>query len=113
MTTNLNPVHTGPGRQLNPVTGAPGKAVVISTTAPGSSGLLVQVINEGGGGDDMYFEQDFTNSSQWHASHNFNKVPNVAVFDSTGHETIADVNADANTVTVTWPGPTSGKVVCS
>lgn len=62
----------------------------------------------------MYFEQDFlTPSSQWHAVHGLGKIPGVLVLDSLGNEIGADVQVDATSVTVTWPGPTTGKVVCS
>lgn len=53
-------------------------------------------------------------SSQWTVIHNFGFFPNVIVFDGDGNEIAADVQyTDDNTVVVTWPSPTTGKVVVS
>lgn len=112
MATNLNPMHTGPGRQIVPVTGGPGSTLDKTTTALITSGVSVRTVFVGGG-DDLYFEQDFTDSSQWHVVHNLGVIPGVSVYDSAGREIIADVQIDSTTATVTWPGPTTGKLVLS
>lgn len=112
MTTDLNPVHTGPARQIVPVQSGPAAPVVITTTGTGSSGVVVKIIHDG---NDMYFEQDFpTPQGDWLVHHNLGKRPNVTLLDENGNEFLADINfPDVDTVHVTFPNMLAGKVICS
>lgn len=80
---------------------------------------MVMPVSYGGGqtpgpAGDMYFEQDFTTpASTWNAVHGLGRVPGVSVYDDDGNRIGADIQADSVSVTVIWPGPTTGKVVCS
>lgn len=109
----LNPVQTGPARQLGGVGVGSPVAILKSTTGQPSSGVMVEIIYSG---DDMYFEQDFTvPSSTWAITHNFGKSPNVRIIDHNGNTAYPGTqdSEDLNTVYVTWPTPMTGKAVCS
>lgn len=61
----------------------------------------------------FYFTQDFTNSSNWIVNHNLNARPGVTVIIG-GEEVDADVfHSSTNSLTVNFPGPETGTVVCS
>lgn len=90
-----------------------GLEVVVSNTGqqgpPGVNGAPGPPGVPGG----TYFEQDFVNQSDWIVIHNLHKVPNV-VIDIAGEEVETDVTVNSiDSVTLTFPHPYSGKVVCS
>lgn len=77
-------------------------------TAPGPQG-------EPGlnGGSAMYFTRDFINSSNWIVNHDLGVKPNVSIIVG-GEEVESDITHNSvNSLTVNFPGPQTGSVVCS
>lgn len=120
MSVQVGPPLTIPQVTVGPVTrvvagvGAP-VTVGQVTVGPGAQGTATIIIHDGGGGDDMYFEQDFPNpQGDWLVRHDLGKYPNVTLIDTSGEQFFANVSfPDVNTVHVTFAGMVAGKVVCS
>ena len=79
---------------------------------------MVEVVVEGPQGpaappavsSGLEVRQDFP-SGTWIIRHAFGRRPAVAVYDATGAEMIADVEADETHATITHANPTTGFVV--
>ena len=52
-----------------------------------------------------------TPASTWNIQHTLQRRPAVTIFDATGQEVEADVEADSTSVTITFPSPITGSVV--
>lgn len=71
------------------------------TTSSGAGG--------GGGSDVAYLHIQSVAASTWTINHNLNKYPSVTPIDSAGNKLIAGtIYDDADTLRVTFAGPTTG-----
>ncbi|MGG5257439.1 hypothetical protein [Phycicoccus avicenniae] len=98
---------------------APSTPAVVDVTAPGrfvDVHTAPRVTVGGPAGGTRYLHTQTAPAAQWTVTHNLGTFPQVVTIGDSepGRPVIADVfYVDANTLTITWPSPESGKAYLS
>ena len=67
-----------------------------------------------GGGDKTYTHNQNSGATTWSVAHNLGKRPSVTVVDVNNVQGYGIVtHTDANNLTITFPGSTTGKAYCN